>query len=156
MLRFTWISPSPLNEGNDETSPHPPSGSYLVSVTDFLLFIVPAREPSPVLSFNQYFALSQIHVSHSLRSFFILSFAGGGRVLWNRVCSSVRCDSLPLPQDILNFVLQEKAGKLKSGITLQLDPWYPLFENIFVLYFTLLWRAVWRLTPSLIRFLHMV
>lgn len=154
MLRFPWISPSPINKGNEET--FPPNGNYLVSVTDFLLFTAPVNEPTSVLSFNQSFALSQIRFSRSLRLFFILSFPGGGG--WNRARSLVRCDSLPLPQDILNHHTPGKNREVEvrnnTSIGPMLSSFY--FENIFVLYFILLWRAVWRLTPSLIRFLHVV
>lgn len=154
MLRFTWISPSPLNEGNGETSS--PNGSCLVCVTDFLIFTVPANECTSVLSFYLYFVLSQIFFSYSLRLFYILSFGVGGSGCGIEYVALLDGIPWPSPKTYSTSYSRKKTGKWKSGITLQLDPSYPLLKNIFVFYFILLWRAVWRLTSSLIRFLHVV
>lgn len=123
MLRFTWISPSPLNEGNDET--FLPNGNYLVSVRDFLL--------SQYLQMNLHQSCLLIRILLYPRSISpvalgcFLSCLLQGEGGWKRACNLVRCDSLPFPQDIPTIILQEKTGKLKSRITLQMDPCYPLF-----------------------------
>lgn len=81
---------------------------------------------------------------------------GGGRgcgIEYVALLDRIPC---PSPKTYSTSYSRKKTGKWKLGITLQLDLGYPLFENIFVFSFILWWRAVWRLTSSLIRFLPVV
>lgn len=97
-----------------------------------------------------------------LRLFFFLSFGtvegwvGGRGCRIEYVALLVDRIPCPSPKTYSTSYSRKKTGKWKSGITLQLDLGYPLFENIFVFSFILWWRAVWRWTSSLIRFLPVV
>lgn len=103
-----------------------PHGNYSVSVTDFLLFTVPANEPTSILSFNQCFALSQIHFSHYLRLFFILSFRGKKKKIQHvALLDVIPC---PSPQNILKWTkFSKKNGELEVRNNTFIGPHVILF-----------------------------
>lgn len=72
MLKFTWISSSQLNEGNDKISLSMIVIQYLSQIFFSSQYLL--NELRLVLSFNQYFALFQISFCLSHRLFFSLLF----------------------------------------------------------------------------------